>query len=239
MPFRRVFYPDFVLPPEGGGDFDPVATFFSGGESGLITDLSSLSNLWQNTDGTGAVTAVNDPIGRIDDVSGNANHLTSVSAKGLLKQDSNGKYYVDTNNGAFYELNSPMANLRSVSIVMSDEGSSSYTPLVGDPSQYHFHGHSTAGIMLGTSYASPAVSGGTWKKDGVGVDPTTETYPTSPGVVSVITTGSVSGGYISRDRSFNGRELRGRIYEVFLNSADVGATDMESYRAHLTSKFSL
>lgn len=128
MPFRRVFYPDFVLPPEGGGDFDPVATFFSGGESGLITDLSSLSNLWQNTDGTGAVTAVNDPIGRIDDVSGNANHLTSVSAKGLLKQDSNGKYYVDTNNGAFYELNSPMANLRSVSIVMSDEGSSSYTP---------------------------------------------------------------------------------------------------------------
>ena len=170
-------------------------------------------------------------------MSGNGNHLTAVSTKGVLKLDSNGKHFVDTNNGAFYELNSPMANLRSVSIVMSDEGSSSYTPLVGDPSQYHFHGHLTAGIMLDALYASPAVSGGTWKKDGVGVDPTTETYPTSPGVVSVITTGSVSGGYISRDRGFGGRELRGRIYEVFLNSADVGATDMESYREHLVEKF--
>jgi hypothetical protein len=223
-----------------GPAFDPVATFFGGSEAGLITDLSDLGNLWQNTNGTGAVTAVDDPIGRIDDVSGNGNHLTANSTKGVLKQDGNGKYYVDTTNGAFYVLTSVMSDLRSVCMVLMNVSSGSYVPFVGHASQYDFHGNTPAGRIMDNTYASADVYNGDWKLDGSTITPSSTDYPSAaPKVLSCRTLANSDGGYISRDRNFNNRELRGRIYEVFLNSADVGATDMASYKTYLDSKFSL
>lgn len=239
MSFRRVFYPGLVI-PEAAGGFDPVATFFSGSEDGLITDISNLGTLWQNANGTGAVTAAGDLVGRIEDVSGNGNHLTT-STRGTLRQDGNGKYYIDTYTAvAYYNLTSPMTNCRSVSMVIDDHASQAYTPLVGHATAYDFHGETPAGTaMLGSAYAAAVVINGVWKVNGTVVTPTTEPFPTTSSVVSVITTGNASAGIISLDRSVGGREFRGKIYEVFLNSTDVGATEMENYRVHLAAKFAL
>jgi hypothetical protein len=59
---------------EGGG-FSP-ASLFAGGVVGAVYDPSDLSTLWQDSARTTPVTADGDPVGCIDDKSGNGNHAT-------------------------------------------------------------------------------------------------------------------------------------------------------------------
>lgn len=56
-----------------GGSFDP-ATLFVGGYKGLAYDFTDKTKLFQNSNGTGAVTADSDPIGYVTDLSGNSRH---------------------------------------------------------------------------------------------------------------------------------------------------------------------
>lgn len=83
--------------PTGGASpsFDP-ATLFAGGVQGGWWDISDLSSLRQNSDGTGAV-AVGDPVGYIADKSGNGMHMIqpTAAARPLLQQDINGNYRVE------------------------------------------------------------------------------------------------------------------------------------------------
>jgi len=44
-------------------------------ERGVAWDLDQIGTLWQNSAGTTPVTAYGDPVGKVDDVSGNGNHL--------------------------------------------------------------------------------------------------------------------------------------------------------------------
>jgi hypothetical protein len=52
--------------------------------------------VWQDSAGT-TPGAVDSPVGRIDDKSGNANHWTqaSAAARPMLRQDGNGNYYIE------------------------------------------------------------------------------------------------------------------------------------------------
>jgi len=59
----------------GSAPFDP-ASLFTGGYTGGWYDPSDLSTLWQDSARTTQVTADGEPVGCIDDKSGNGNHLT-------------------------------------------------------------------------------------------------------------------------------------------------------------------
>ena len=65
----------YTVTTEAGGAFTP-ANLFALGENGSYYDISDTSTLWQDAAGTVPVTASNDPVGRVDDLSGNGNHLT-------------------------------------------------------------------------------------------------------------------------------------------------------------------
>lgn len=70
------------------GSFDPLS-LFSGGEQGAWYDPSDLSTLWQDSARTTPVTADGQPVGCIDDKSGNGNHLkqATAGARPLYKTD--------------------------------------------------------------------------------------------------------------------------------------------------------
>ena len=64
-----------LLRPRASGSFDPRSI------AGLAAwyDASDASSLFQNSNGTTAVSALNDPVGRWSDKSGNARHLTQAT----------------------------------------------------------------------------------------------------------------------------------------------------------------
>lgn len=78
-----------------GGAY-PWSHLFASGEQGAAYDPSNLSSMFQDSAGTVAVTAVGQPVRRINDLSGNGNDLyaPSDSARPLLAQ-SGAYYYLD------------------------------------------------------------------------------------------------------------------------------------------------
>lgn len=74
-----------------------IPYLFRDGKQGVWFNYSDFSNLFQDSAGTIAVTAAGQPIGRVLDKSGNNNHKTqgTSTARPLLQQDSNLKYYLD------------------------------------------------------------------------------------------------------------------------------------------------
>ena len=77
-----------------------IALAFRGAQGGWW-QLSDLSDLKQNSDGTGDVTAAGDPVGYVRDRSGNGNHMIQAtpSARPTLRQDARGKYYLEMASG--------------------------------------------------------------------------------------------------------------------------------------------
>lgn len=78
----------------GSRGFNPSA-LFANGEEGAWYDPSDLSTLFQNSDGTTAV-SVGDPVGYMADKSGNGNHaIQATSTKRPTLQQDGSLYYLD------------------------------------------------------------------------------------------------------------------------------------------------
>lgn len=73
-----------------------VQALFENGEQGAWYDPSDFSTMFQDDAGTTPVTAVGQPVGRINDKSGRGNHATQATAgyRPLLLQDGGGNYYL-------------------------------------------------------------------------------------------------------------------------------------------------
>lgn len=77
-----------------GSRFTP-AKLFAAGEAGAWYDPSDLSSMWQDSAGT-TPAAVDSPVGKINDKSGNGNHLTqaTAAARPILRQ-SGALFYLE------------------------------------------------------------------------------------------------------------------------------------------------
>jgi hypothetical protein len=76
------------------------ASLFANGEDGCWLDPSDATSLFQNSNGTGAVTATSDPVGRISDKSGRGKHLTQATAGARPTWNSAG--YIQTDGSSQY-----------------------------------------------------------------------------------------------------------------------------------------
>lgn len=108
--------------PTKAAAFDP-ATLFAGTEAGGFWDINDLSTLWQDSAGTIAA-AVDQPVGRINDKSDNANHLvqSTTASKPVLRQDANSKYYLETDGvddrlQVAFTINQPWDRIGAIHII--------------------------------------------------------------------------------------------------------------------------
>jgi hypothetical protein len=71
-----------------------LKNLFASTEKGMAYNFQDLSTLWQDVAGTIPVTDVDQYVARVDDLSGNSNHIiqTDVSKRPQLKQDAEGFY---------------------------------------------------------------------------------------------------------------------------------------------------
>jgi hypothetical protein len=81
-------------PRFGKKPFTPQSLF--AGTAGAWYDPSDLSSMFQDSAGTTAA-AVDSPVGRINDKSGNGNHATqaTAAARPILRQDGSGRLYLE------------------------------------------------------------------------------------------------------------------------------------------------
>jgi len=82
------------------GPFHP-SDLFTGGFGGFLVDPSDISTLWQDVAGTIPVTADQDPVARVDDISGNGNHLTADGGNTAVYSTANGRFSLS--GGAFFQ----------------------------------------------------------------------------------------------------------------------------------------
>ena len=79
-----------------------ITSLFSPSEKGFAYDFSDLSTMFQDTAGTIPVTTVDQLVARVNDLSGNSNHLiqSTSGSRPILKQDAKGYYlqFDGTNN---------------------------------------------------------------------------------------------------------------------------------------------
>lgn len=77
------------------GAFNP-ASLFASGEPGAWYDPSNFATMWQDNARTTPVTAVGQPVGAINDLSGRGNHATqsTTTSRPILQQDGGGRYYL-------------------------------------------------------------------------------------------------------------------------------------------------
>lgn len=71
-----------------------LKNLFTASEKGLAYNFQDISTMWQDTAGTIAVTAVDQLVARVDDLSGNNNHIiqSDLARRPQLKQDASGYY---------------------------------------------------------------------------------------------------------------------------------------------------
>lgn len=84
-----------------------LKNLFSTNEKGLAYNFQDISTMWQDTAGTVPVTTVDQLVARIDDLSGNENHLIQEveARRPQLKQDAEGFYLWFDGTKALYSEN--------------------------------------------------------------------------------------------------------------------------------------
>ena len=94
-----------------------ITSLFSSSEKGFAYDFSDLSTMFQDTAGTTPVTAVDQLVARVNDLSGNNNHLiqSSSGSRPILKKDSKGYYLLFDGTNDFLQT-SGTVNLSGLSL---------------------------------------------------------------------------------------------------------------------------
>lgn len=139
---------------------------FSASEPGAWYDPSDLSTLFQDAAGTTPVTGAGDPVGRINDKSGNGNHATqsTATARPIYRVDGNGRPYLEFDGTddflrASFVVTQPVSRvtgLKLPSSVMNTQllGGGAF---INAPALY-FHAASSLGIFSGSVLSSLSVN---------------------------------------------------------------------------------
>ena len=187
---RHILY-DAEYVEEGGDNFkSSIASLFSSSEKGFAYDFSDISTMFQDTSGTTPLTAVDQLVARVNDLSGNGNHLiqSTSGSRPILKQDAKG-YYLQFDGTNDFMQTSGTVNLSGLSLFttfasLSKEGSAFEVIFETSPN----FNHNTGAMLLcfDTSSNYLATSGAT--SEGSAIDYAYGEISTTTGGVFTTTT---------------------------------------------------
>jgi hypothetical protein len=110
----RVDYSIGVTTPAKSRLNGPPTALFAAGTTGFLFDPSQISTLFQDAAGTIPVTATNQPVGRINDISGKGNHAVQASASARPLYITDGSKHWLEFDGVNDHLTIPVINWASL-----------------------------------------------------------------------------------------------------------------------------
>jgi hypothetical protein len=159
---------------------------FAADEVGVWYDPSDFDTMWKDTAGTTPVTAVDDLVARIDDKSGNGFHATQATEanRPVLKQDSNGNYYLlfDGTNDGMVTSAIDFTSTDEISVFagvrkLSDAATAMFVELSanvsGSTGSFYFTAPESTSIRFGSISRGGASISATQRADGTGNAPIT------------------------------------------------------------------
>lgn len=250
----------FKVPTAYGASAFSPASLFSNGEEGAWYDPSDLSTMFQNSDGTTAV-AVGDPVGYIEDKSGNGNHaIQATSAKRPTLRQAGSLYYLEFDGAqGLRSAAIDFTSTDSMSVFAGAKSETDATQMIGELS-------TNSGGNDGT-FRIGSVAGDQWryasKGDGTLVNANANGY--TPPLTSVLTglsdisdpvvttrvdgvqeasstTSQGSGNYgnhvlnVGARNNGGGFQLNGFIYGLIVRGATSSADEIASAEAYIAGK---
>jgi alpha-tubulin suppressor-like RCC1 family protein len=190
------------------------------------------------TDGSGNVSTWADQSAAHNDLS-----QASASARPLLVPDAVNGLPVLRFDGSddFVNFTTRLTTIRTVFWVVKKDTAATTAArfLLGDTSTWHFH--SDLDTIWHSTYTSASIKNGQTFVNGEAVDGTTTLMPTTPSVVSLVTTGNVTAANFSLDR--NGTTTVetwwGDLAELVIYNRVLSAAERASVEAYLIAKYQI
>jgi hypothetical protein len=177
------------------------------------------------------------------DQSGSGNHLIQATAANqpqLVAAQANGFPVLRFDGaGDFMSFTTRLTTIRSVFWVVKRAAAATpgYRFLLGDPTNYHFCPDATTKIWT-ASYASPSILNGETRLNGTLVNGTTTDRPTALSVLSLVTTGDVTAGTFSKDRTSD-YSWWGDLAELIVFDRAVTPDERDAVESYLATKYAL
>ena len=122
-------------------------------------------------------------------------------------------------------------------VIRSSSTASAPRFLLGDVTNYDFHGGATTKLWH-SGYTSASVRSGVTRIDGLPVDGTTTDRPTDLAVISLVTTGPVSADAFTRDRIY-GQVWAGDLGELVIYDRALSEAEVQAVEAYLAARFGI
>lgn len=144
--------------------FTPLDLFASS-EVGAWYDPSDFSTMFQDSAGTTPVTGAGDPVGRINDKSGNGNHATqsSAMARPIYRVDGNGRPYLESDGiddflRASFVVTQPVSRVTGLKLPSSVANTQLLGGAIGNATALYYATASSLGIFSGSVLSDLSVS---------------------------------------------------------------------------------
>jgi len=198
--------------------------------------------IWVNASGTITKDA-NNLVSKIDDLSGNNNHLTQTTASKQPLYVANGFNnlpLIRFDNGAKYLDFPRFTNIRTVYWVIkyTESASTDAKFLLGDTSTYDFSAVNTT-YYVDTQYSATQVRNGAFKKNGVTSTITNTVRDTSVATLSLVTTANDSASSFAADRNnqYGSRSWQGDLLFLAIYNAAHSASQVEQMENYLKAEY--
>lgn len=217
-----------------------TATSGSGGGGGTLWTPSQITTaLWLDSSDASTVTTVGGYVSQLNDKSGNnrnASQGTTDKRPGYATASINGLNCMTSNGSQFVAIDTSL-DVQSFVIVtqFNNPSAGNYQFIVGDSSDYDFHGTSSSATLLDSTYTSASVRYGSSWVNGVSIDPMSITKLSSVSLYIFNMTSNVKIKQFSDDRVYYGRGIIGNICEIIGLASNLNSTNrqfMEGYLAH-------
>ena len=137
-------------------------------------------------------------------------------------------------------FNNRIIDIRTIFFVIKKNGlNAPFETILGDPINYDFVGTDNGPEIFNNTFTNSNILSGSIRINKIPISNVANALkPTNYSILSLTTSGNVSAGYLTRDRSFINRVWKGEYLELIIYNRPFSAIEIDSVENYLIKKYS-